>query len=139
VPRAESGAHAWPRPGDLALTRRCCVTPTFWRGLLPSIPAAIDIRHTSHEQFRGVFDLVLRTEWTIERVGLVLQAMLDCFVLRYRAVCGPQRRRAGEGVSAFADAIVAFILGGGGLRAERFYWEGKRCTQRLPPGLARVN
>ncbi len=83
----------------------------LWQALAPSLRAAIEIWHARYEQFLGMYDLVLRPEWTVERVGLVLQAMLDGFVLRYRVQPDDFGGAEREGVSAFADAIVAFILG----------------------------
>lgn len=83
----------------------------LWRALLPSIRAAIEIWHVSYERFLDMHDLVLRPEWTIERVGLVFQAILDGFVLRYRVQPDDLKAAERSGVSAFADGIVTFILG----------------------------
>ena len=56
-------------------------------------------------------DLVLRPEWTFKRLSVVLQAMLDGFVLRYRVRPGGSPRHSWKEANILADAVVALLLG----------------------------
>jgi hypothetical protein len=89
--------------------------------LLPQYPklwsAFLRRSHPSNRAWTAVYeelvnglDLVMRPEWTLERTTLVLQAMLDGFVLRHRLDPTLPANRW-EGASIFADAIIAFLLG----------------------------
>jgi hypothetical protein len=64
-----------------------------------------------YEQLVNGLDLVMRPEWTIERASLVLQAMLDGFILGHRIQPTFSPVSRWEGASIFADAIIAFTLG----------------------------
>lgn len=55
--------------------------------------------------------LALRPGWTVERLGLTLQAMLDGFLFRYRIQREDFAATRWENASLFADAVVAFCLG----------------------------
>jgi len=85
--------------------------PELWKALLPEIQGAIQRWAAGYAQLANGLGLVLRPEWSVERVSLVLQAMLDGFVLRYRVQPDDYPTSHYEGVSIFADAVIAFILG----------------------------
>jgi hypothetical protein len=56
-------------------------------------------------------DFVLRPEWTFKRLSVVLQAMLDGFVLQYRVRPGGHPRHSWKEANLFADAVIALLLG----------------------------
>jgi hypothetical protein len=56
-------------------------------------------------------DFVLRPEWTFKRLTVVLQAMLDGFVLRYRVRPGGYPRHSWKEANILADAVIALLLG----------------------------
>ena len=85
--------------------------PELWKALLPEIRGAIQAWAAGYTQLVDGLGLVLRPEWSVERVSLVLQAMLDGFVLRYRVQPDDYPTSHYEGISIFADAVIAFILG----------------------------
>ena len=68
------------------------------------------LRYIWYAQVVDGFGLALRPDWSVKRVSLVLQAMLDGFVLRYCVQPDDYPTSRHEGVSIFADAVVAFIL-----------------------------
>lgn len=85
--------------------------PQLSGALLPAARGATSVwhgiyRHLAHEQ-----DLVMRPEWTHQRMTSVLQAMLDGFVLRHRTHPDEQTASRWQGASVLADAIIAFLLG----------------------------
>jgi hypothetical protein len=85
--------------------------PRLWEALLPEIRRDLQAWAENYAFIVSELDLALRPGWTIERVSLVLQAMLDGFVLRYRIQPDEYSTSRHHDVSVFADAVVAFILG----------------------------
>lgn len=85
--------------------------PALWKALQPRTRSAVNMWVWAYEQLVTGLDLVVRPEWTIERLSLVLQAMLDGFVLRYRLQPDEYPASRWEGASIFADAIIAFLIG----------------------------
>ncbi|GAB3410861.1 hypothetical protein GCM10027569_26860 [Flindersiella endophytica] len=55
--------------------------------------------------------LALRPDWTVERLGLTIQAMLDGFLFRHRLQHEDYEGSRWEDASLFADAVVALCLG----------------------------
>lgn len=55
--------------------------------------------------------LTLRPDWTVERAGLALQAMLDGFIFRGRIQQEDVGAARWQGASLFADTVIAFTLG----------------------------
>jgi hypothetical protein len=84
--------------------------PKLWSALLPRTHAPFRAWIAVYEQLVNGLDLVMRPEWTRDSTSLVLQAMLDGFVLRHRLDPTLPANRW-EGASIFADAIIAFLLG----------------------------
>jgi hypothetical protein len=85
--------------------------PELWPALLPGTRSVARIWAAVYEQLVTGLDLVMRPEWTIERACVVLQAMLDGFVLGHRLRPSGHPASRWEGTGIFADAIIAFILG----------------------------
>lgn len=56
-------------------------------------------------------NITLRPGWTVERLGLVITAMLDGFLLRTRVHTSELQDLRWQGASLFADALIAFSLG----------------------------
>lgn len=91
--------------------RRAPQHPRLWEALLPAIRRDLQAWVEGYAFIVGGLGLILRPEWTIERVSLVLQAMLDGFVLRYRIQPDEYIASRHNDASVFADAVIAFILG----------------------------
>lgn len=85
--------------------------PELWNALRPGAQAATNASVGVYEQLVSGLGLVLRPEWPARRVSIVLQAMLDGFVLRHRLQPDEYPTSRWEGASIFADAIIAFLLG----------------------------
>ncbi|MFC6162851.1 hypothetical protein [Kribbella jiaozuonensis] len=85
----------------------------------PDLRAAIikDIVGTREPWFEGyaallgALQLNLRPGWTIERVGLALQAMLDGFLFRSRVQPEEMKEAGSADASLFAETVICFILG----------------------------
>jgi len=73
--------------------------------------------------------LVLRPEWTPQRLSLALQAALDGFVLRFRIQPDDYQASRWEDASIFADTILALVLGV--LDHERTGESGRKILDRL--------
>ncbi len=86
--------------------------PQLGSALVPTTRAVARVWEGLYEQLVTGLDLVMRPEWSFERASMVLHAMLDGFVLRYRLLAGGRPTSRWEGAGVFADAIIAFILGG---------------------------
>jgi hypothetical protein len=56
-------------------------------------------------------DLVMRPEWTFKRLSVVLQAMLDGFVLRHRVQPQRHQRQGWQDANMLADAVISLLLG----------------------------
>ena len=85
----------------------------------PDLRMAIieDIVRTREPWFEGyarfleALQLKLRPGWTIERVGLALQAMLDGFLFRSRIESEEMNEARSAEASLFAETVIAFVLG----------------------------
>jgi hypothetical protein len=77
----------------------------------------------------GDLGLVLRPEWTAERLALTLQAMLDGFILRFRIQPEDYGSSSWEGASIFADSVLAMVLGV--LDAERTGDSGRAVLDKI--------
>ncbi|WP_329002862.1 hypothetical protein OHA18_06660 [Kribbella sp. NBC_00709] len=76
-----------------------------------------DIVGTREPWFEGyallldALHLELRPGWTIERVGLALQAMLDGFLFRSRIQSEEMNDAGSPDASLFAETVLSFIVG----------------------------
>jgi hypothetical protein len=85
--------------------------PRLWTALTPETCTVADVWGGMYARLVRELDLVMRPEWTMTRVSLVLQAMLDGFVLRYRLQPDDYPTSRWAGASVFADAVIAFLVG----------------------------
>ena len=85
--------------------------PQLAGALAPASRAATSVWLGLYRRLAHGLDLVMRPEWTFKRMSLVLQAMLDGFVLRHRTHPGETAGYRWKGASVLADAIIAFLLG----------------------------
>jgi hypothetical protein len=85
--------------------------PQLAKALSPSSRAATRAWLRLYHALADRHDLVLRPEWTFKRLSLVLQAMVDGFVLRYRMRPGGHPRNSWKEANILADAVVALLLG----------------------------
>ncbi|HEY0450796.1 hypothetical protein [Actinophytocola sp.] len=85
--------------------------PPLAGALLPGSRAATRVWLGIYRRLADGLDLVMRPEWTFKRMSLVLQAMLDGFVLRHRVQPDDHATYRWKGASILADAIIAFLLG----------------------------
>jgi AcrR family transcriptional regulator len=85
----------------------------------PRLAGAVEppLRHVIRvwaEMYEGLANglgLVMRPEWSFERISFALQAMIDGFVLRFRVHPTEFPASRWEGASIFADSAIAFALG----------------------------
>lgn len=103
--------------------------PMLWDALLPGMRRAIRTWADGYATFLTEAGLVLRPEWTPYRAALVLQAMLDGFLLRCRIQPDDYLAAEAEEASLFADAVIAFILGA--VDVERSDVTGREAIDRL--------
>lgn len=85
--------------------------PQLAKALLPGSRTAIKMWQELYLRLSDDLDLVMRPEWTFKRLALVLQAMLDGFVLRYRVQQGRSPSHTWKGANILADAVIALLLG----------------------------
>lgn len=85
--------------------------PQLAGALLPGSRAANRVWLGIYRRLAHGLDLVMRPEWTFQRMSLVLQAMLDGFLLRARTQPADHTTYRWQGASVLADAIIAFLLG----------------------------
>lgn len=85
--------------------------PQLADALAPASRAATGIWLGIYHRLAHGLDLVMRPEWTHQRMSAVLQAMLDGFVLRHRTHPEDHAAHRWAGASVLADAIIAFLLG----------------------------
>ena len=85
--------------------------PRLWDALLPSMREGSQVWADGYAALLTDLGLVLRPEWTPQRLGLALQAVLDGFVLRFRIQPDDYQPSRWEGASIFADTILALVLG----------------------------
>lgn len=85
--------------------------PNLAKALLPGSRAATRMWLELYRKLSDGLDLVMRPEWTFKRLALVLQAMLDGFVLRYRILQSNTTPHSWKGANILADAVIALLLG----------------------------
>jgi hypothetical protein len=85
--------------------------PRLAKALSPSSRATTRAWLRLYHALADRHDLVLRPEWTFKRLSLVLQAMVDGFVLRYRVRPGGHPRNSWKEANILADAVIAMLLG----------------------------
>jgi AcrR family transcriptional regulator len=85
--------------------------PRLWETLLPSMQEGSSVWADGYAALLTDLGLSLRPEWTPQRLGLALQAVLDGFVLRFRIQPDDYQSARWEGASIFADTILALVLG----------------------------
>jgi hypothetical protein len=85
--------------------------PEIWNALRPGTRAATYASVGVYEKLVNGLGLVMRPEWSPRRVSLVLQALLDGFVLRHRLQPDDYSISRWQGASIFADAVIAFMIG----------------------------
>lgn len=108
--------------------------PRLWKALLELIYSDRDAWIGQYEAMLNDLGLTLRPEWTSERVALVLQILVDGFVLRSRVEPAKiAAARDGEH-TLLADTIVALALSvidwGDGRTAARADLDERARTQR---------
>lgn len=85
--------------------------PRLWEAVLPAMREGSQVWADGYAALLADLGLVLRPEWTPQRLALALQAALDGFVLRFRIQPDDYMASRWEGASIFADTILALILG----------------------------
>ncbi len=108
--------------------------PRLWDAVLPSMRKGSQVWADGYAALLTDLGLVLRPEWTPERLALALQAALDGFVLRFRIQPDDYQASRWEGASIFADTILALVLGV--LDHERTGENGRMVLDRLVAGPA---
>jgi AcrR family transcriptional regulator len=103
--------------------------PRLWDAILPSMREGSQVWADGYAALVGDLGLVLRPEWTAERLALTLQAMLDGFILRFRIQPEDYGSSSWEGASIFADSVLAMILGV--LDAERTGDSGRAVLDKI--------
>lgn len=107
--------------------------PRLWVALLPAMREGSQAWADGYAALLTDLGLVLRPEWTPQRLALALQAVLDGFVLRFRIQPDDYQASRWEGASIFADTILALVLGV--LDHERTGESGRKILDRMvtPP------
>jgi hypothetical protein len=85
--------------------------PQLAGSLWPASCASAGVWQDLYRRLAEGLDLIMRPEWTHQRMSAVLQAMLDGFVLRHRTHPDEEAAYRWTGASILADAIIAFLLG----------------------------
>jgi hypothetical protein len=85
--------------------------PRLWNALLPSMRQGTEVWATGYTSLLIDLGLVLRPEWTPQRLAMALQATLDGFLFRYRVQPDDYLPADCEGASTFAETVLAIILG----------------------------
>jgi len=106
--------------------------PGLWDAVLPAMRAGSQVWADGYAALLTDLGLVLRPEWTPQRLALALQAALDGFVLRFRIQPDDYQASRWEGASIFADTILALVLGV--LDQERTGETGRMILDRLVAG-----
>ncbi len=84
----------------------------LWKAILPGQRQHLQTWTKNYQLLLDGLGLVPKPEWSASRAALVLQAMLDGFLLRYRIMPDEFTSAATwEGASVFADGVIAFMLG----------------------------
>jgi hypothetical protein len=103
--------------------------PRLWEAVLPAMREGSQVWADGYAALLSDLGLVLRPEWTPQRLALALQAALDGFVLRFRIQPDDYLASSWEGASIFADTILALVLGV--LDHERTGENGRMILDRL--------
>ncbi len=85
--------------------------PHLAKALLPSSRTAVRAWADLYRRLADGLDLVMRPEWTFKRLSVVLQAMLDGFVLRHRVREAGNPHHGWRDANVLADAVIALLLG----------------------------
>jgi hypothetical protein len=97
--------------------------------VMPAMRQGFQVWADGYAALLADLGLVLRPEWTPQRLALALQAMLDGFVLRFRIQPDDYQSSCWEGASIFADSVLAFVLGV--LDAERTGEDGRVVLDKM--------
>lgn len=108
--------------------------PRLWDAVLPAMRQGSQVWADGYAALLTDLGLVLRPEWTPQRLALALQAALDGFVLRFRIQPSDYQTSCWEGASIFADTILALVLGV--LDHERSGENGRVILDRLVAGMS---
>jgi AcrR family transcriptional regulator len=103
--------------------------PGLWEAVLPTMQEGSLVWADGYAALLTDLGLVLRPEWTPQRLALAFQAALDGFVLRFRIQPDDYQATCWEGASIFADTILALVLGA--LDHERTGENGRMILDRL--------
>ncbi len=85
--------------------------PQLAKALYPSSRTALRAWADLYRRLADGLDLVMRPEWTFKRLSVVLQAMLDGFVLRHRVRAGGNPHPGWQDANVLADAVITLLLG----------------------------
>src|ERR1700722_7504535 len=85
--------------------------PDLWEALLPSMRGGNEVWADGFASLIGELGVLLRPEWTPQRLALALQAALDGFLLRYRIQPADFAESSWEGAGIFADTVIALLIG----------------------------
>jgi len=85
--------------------------PQLWEAVLPTMQEGSQVWAVGYAALLTDLGLVLRPEWTPQRLALAFQAALDGFVLRFRIQPADYQTSVWEEASIFADTILALVLG----------------------------
>lgn len=84
--------------------------PVLWDALLPTMRNANTVWADGFAALFEQLDVVLRPDWTPQRLSQALQAALDGYLLRYR-IQPEEFTSRWEGAGIFADTVIAIVLG----------------------------
>jgi len=84
--------------------------PVLWDALLPTMRHANTVWADGFAALFEELDVVLRPDWTPQRMSQALQAALDGYLLRYR-IQPEEFTTRWEGAGIFADTVIAIVLG----------------------------
>jgi hypothetical protein len=84
--------------------------PVLWDALLPTMRNANTVWADGFAALFEQLDVVLRPDWTPQRLSQALQAALDGYLLRYR-IQPEEFTTRWEGAGIFADTVIAIVLG----------------------------
>lgn len=85
--------------------------PRLWEAVMPAMRQGSQVWADGYAALLTDLGLVLRPEWTPQRLALALQAALDGFMLRFRIQPDDYLTSRWEGASIFADTILALVVG----------------------------
>jgi AcrR family transcriptional regulator len=106
--------------------------PRLWDAVLPAMREGSRVWADGYAALLTDLGLVLRPEWTPQRLALALQAALDGFMLRFRIQPDDYQAERSQDASIFADTILALVLGV--LDHERTGEDGRIILDRLVAG-----